>query len=290
MVNLYKYKKWALAYCIGLIPFIVFMVMMTLNQPLIYSAIGTIATMFVMVMLFNVMTRHPLTQIAEGEGLLLMSIDSTGIINDYVCQVAPPFVSAKVDGKEVKTVYDRNIVHYFKEPIKATAEFITSFLTPDQTKDPKQVVEALKEEKTIEVEKGEEIVTLKLKYRRKDENKLNFQMLNLPCLIYNRNLQVFLSKDDLAKLEMKGTVKHLILYVKKVAEELTSVLKDFARLVIELTRPGLLGGITPTNILIIILVIGLIIVGGIYILPHLQGAAGSAAAAVAPVTAPVGVR
>ena len=90
-------------------------------------------------------------------------------------------------------------------------------------------------------------------------------------MIYNKNMEAFLTKNSLAKMESESIMRHQLLYLKKKTEELTDAMRDFGRYVIEVgLRPkaNFLSGLLGNKWLWIAL---LIIIGGFLLL---QGGGG----------------
>jgi len=208
--NFFKVKKWVALFIIAVMPMVIFIMFIFTGYSLFISAGGGLAMAVIGIPIFSLIVKHPLLSIIEGAGLLVMTYDSTGVIDTFIAKVTAPFVRSMYNKEPADSLYDRQGVFYLKNPKKATIG-------------------------TTNVKNGE--ITLEMKYKKKDENNITFAFGSLPCLIYNKNMQCFLTKESLAKMETESVIKHLVIYLKKKTEELTSVLRDFARYVVETTKP-----------------------------------------------------
>lgn len=207
--------------------------------------------------LFNYMTKHPFIDVLEGKGALVLTLDSTGNIQPFLCSVDSPYINSKMGDKQIKTTYDRSILFDLKTPINA----IMSKLSGSDAKNLLNTNEEIKNDFLI------------LKYDKNKQSETTFGFGgNMPLFIYNKNLDAFVTKEALGEMEITGITKHAILHFKKSAEETTSYIRDFARYVNELMKPkpnfwqkllenkGLLIGIA---------IIFLIIIAALFIMPLL---------------------
>lgn len=196
-------------FVLGIIPMIMFIFFIVSGYDLLMSAVAGIIMSVLGIFLYGMIVRHPFLSVLEGAGLLVMTYDSTGVIDTFIAQVVPPFVRSKFMKEPADSLYDREGVFYLKAPKKA--------------------------EVTSKGRNGK--VEMIMSYNKKDENDITFAFGSLPCLIYNKNMQCFLTKKALSAIETESVIKHLVIYLKKKTEELTSVLRDFARYVVETTKP-----------------------------------------------------
>jgi len=217
-LNLFKIKKWGSLFLVGFLPTLMFFMFILFGYGLIFAIVAWLITTTLSIFLFNKIVRHPILQMLEGEGLLVLTLDSTGIIKPFIAKVREPFLS--IDENKT-TIFDRDTIFYMKNPAKA----ILSKLSKDEAK------EKLKNSFN---DKYDYYI---LRYNKEDATKITFGFEHFPVLIYNKNLDVFLTKDALANLETESIIKHLVLYLKKKTEELTSIMRDFARYVVEMTKP-----------------------------------------------------
>lgn len=211
MVNLYKVKKMVSLLILGMLPTFAFFMFMMFNFGIIYSIVVWVLMVVIGMLIFSVLTRHPLMSLIQGEGMLGLTFDSTGVIEPFLVKVNPPFIKGFMAGKkQVSSLFDRNAVFYMKNPQKADMNFKNE---------------------------DEDFKTYTLKIPKGKESQLTYMFQQYPTFIFNKNLDVFLTKDSLAKIETEGMIKHLVLYLKVKTEELTSIMRDFARYVIEMTKP-----------------------------------------------------
>lgn len=214
----------------------VFYLTLVSTYNLTYTLVFFMASTFAMLFIASKLIQHPLLQLLEGEGVLALTIDSTGIIQPFICKVEPPYVKGKVRGQEVTDIWDRETVFYLTNPKKG-------MLTDARD------------------EKGEIYKVIVL--GRADEKNVNetFAFNGYPTLIYNKMLNTFLTKQALATLEASSIVKHTIFHLNKRVEELTAMIRDFARYVVEQTKPkrGFFG-IGNWFWIILVIIIGIVII------------------------------
>lgn len=244
MVNFYKVKKWGAGFLNGFVPVIVFLIMILLGD-LMLAIIGVVIIIPLVVWISKRLIAHPMLQCIEGDGLLVLTPDSTGLIDSFIVKVSNPWLIGKYAGKKVETIFNREIVNYLGPPKKTTA--------------------------TVEEEGENEIMRMVLPKREK--NNAIFTFGQMPCLLYNKNLGEFITKDAFANLERDTFVKHMVLYLNRKVEDLTSQLRDFARYIVEQTRPqkqSFLG----SKIFMIIIIMIILGVLALLVLPLLSEAGG----------------
>lgn len=217
-LNMFKIKKWSALFLVGFLPTLIFFMFILFGYGLIFAIIAWIISVILSIILFNFIVKHPILQLLEGEGLLVLTLDSTGVIKPFIAKVIEPFLSIN---ENKTTIFDRDMIFYMKKPTKATLSKLSEEDAKNELKD------AFNENYDYYI----------LKYKKEDATKITFGFEHFPVLIYNKNLDIFLTKDALANLETEGVIKHLVLYLKKKVEELTSIMRDFARHVIEMTKP-----------------------------------------------------
>jgi len=209
MINMNVVKKYTGLVLVGFSPVVLYNIFLMSGWGLLWAVGGAIAGLIFGLLLYNFIYKHPLMQMIEGKGILVLTIDSTGIIQPYIAKVNPPYISVKGKKGSVFSVFDRKTISYLKTPKKAEME--------------------------IKQEGNNKVITMKMK--NNEEHKYLFSFDGFPVFIYNKNLETFLSKEALSKLEMNSSVKHMVFYLKKKTEELTSIMRDFARYVIEMSKP-----------------------------------------------------
>jgi hypothetical protein len=242
-LNFFRVKKWSALFLVGILPVILFIIFIDAGYGLLMSAMGSLVMAIIGIPIFSLIVRHPLLKLIEGGGLLVMTFDSTGVIDTFLAQVRPPFVRSTYHNEPADSLYDRDTVWYMKMPKKATLRNV-------KTDDPNEI-------------------TMELKYKKADETKITYAFGSLPCLIWNKNMQTFMSKDSLAKMEVESVIKHLVIYLKKKTEELTSVLRDFARYVVETTKPQKPRSIFSNWIFWVAIIIAIVIIAYLF-LPQIE--------------------
>lgn len=183
------------------------------------------------VLIGNLLLRTPFSLMLEGKGLLTINMDSTGVIRPFITSLQAPYMRGILNRKKVEDVFDRNAVFSLAAPKKAMKK-----------------AQIMRDEKT-----GKEYFVMVL--GEEEYNKARFGFLHYPVLIYNEQLSAFLTKDFLSEKESVLFAEHTILYLNKKAEELTSVLRDFARHVVDSLKPKLELFKNPIVIFIIVVIV-----------------------------------
>lgn len=210
--NLFKVRKWAGIFVNGFFPVFFFFVGL-----LYYDFIVAIVLMFIGIILgaliFNKITKHAFTDMLEGAGLLTLCIDSPGVIVPFITTFnEPPYIKGLLGKKEVAGVYNRDLVHYLHKA---------------------------KEAKLIELEDettGKITRYLKLPDEKEKHDSI-FSFGPYPTFIFNKNLDSFLSKDALSQFEKDIFTKQHALYILKKTENLSQAVRDFARYIVEHSKP-----------------------------------------------------
>lgn len=228
-LNLNKIKKWMGILMAGFIPSFLVILFFLFRYPLLLVLVAWIVGVIASAVIFSIITRHPLNQLIEGQGLLVLKVDSTGVIQPFIAKVAQPFIKTTINGEEKTSLYDRESVFYLNAPINAILTKVG--LKKKETEGEKTEVQETVPINPIQYE------TFEVKYEKGQEQDITFGFGSFPCLIWNGQLDCFYTKSAFSKLEVDGIVKHMVLYLKKKTEELTSLIRDFARYVVELTKP-----------------------------------------------------
>jgi len=251
-LNLYKVKKYAALGICGFIPTILFLFGIqgfTFIEALGFFALGLI----VAVVIANKMLANPFTDMLEGKGLMVLGLDSTGVIPSFIAKVKEPFLTANFNGKSIVDIFDRKLIQYFRPPVHVEAEKELNVTRTYTNEDGEKVTE-----------KGD-YLTIHLPL--KQEAKAMFSFMHYPMLIYNKNLETFVTKEMLESKEALVFKEHLVLYLLKKVENLTDTVRDFARHVIEQSKPGLLGRLFGSGAITWIIIIAVVIVLGVLLFP-----------------------
>lgn len=237
--NPYKIKKWVTLIFTALFPAMVFAILLfTTKGDMLVTLLGLVVSSLLFAFVAGRLIRHPFSQLVEGDGLLVFDLPSTGLIRPFIVKLNPPMIEGKYFGEKVDSVYSRNLTAYLRTPILANAF-----------------------KKEILKEDGKTQVELSLTYEKEDERKVSFGFESFyPVMIYNSQLKTFLTKESLTAIEEKAFVENTVLNLRKKVEDLHSQVRDFARYVVEQTKPKSNFLSSPIAIVIIIVVIIIIIV------------------------------
>jgi len=206
--NAYVFKKWAALGLCAMLTTTSFAVV-TIYYGWLWGIGAYLITMLIAIMCGSLLLNNPFTDMLEGKGLLAVNLDSTGIMRFFIIGVKSPFVTGKIDGKQIQDAFDRNTVMQMGVPVKTPAS-------------------AYKQEGgkiTLELDTGL-------------YNQARFAFAHYPVLIWNNQVKSFLTKDFLADQEKIIFAEHGVLYLNRLMEELTSLVRDFGRYVVELTKPA----------------------------------------------------
>lgn len=210
MVNVYFGLRTLSYFIASLFPVILFVVILLTIHDIILATGVALITAFLSAILGRVMTGNPFITMLEASGLLVISLNSTGIATPYVAKVDSK--SLKLDTKQgfVSSVYDRTIGFYLSRPKKALLENKTNPLTK-------------KEEMTITLPK-------------EDFSQDYFKLMDKPMLIYNEKTKTFLTKQALSDLENTILADYLSLVTLSKVDamgmqltQLTKVFSDYFR-------------------------------------------------------------
>lgn len=231
------------------VPFFMFVIGVILNVNIIYSAIGWILGLVVMIVIFQRLTAHPLNSLIEGKGFLCISISSNGIIDMFLLTTRPPYVENKERG--IKTLYDRAKVFYMHAPKDADITEIKRGLVDKPIKHNKKA--------------------FLISYDKDDETGITYAFKQYPCMIWNASTKAFLSKDFLNSGELSNELMHMVQHIRDTTEDLNNNMRDFGRYAVELTRPK--GKLWENKIFLLMmgLFVLFVVIMGIMFLPDLIG-------------------
>lgn len=252
MINVFKLKKWATLLFAGFIPTIFFMVGIQFYGKF-WIGLACFAAGLLISLIFGVfLLKNPFTLLLEGKGVLCLDVSSSGIIKPFIANINQPYVRAKLQGEDIEDVFDRQTVSQLADPEKK-GQFI--FITKDKDGQPLK-------------DKGIFFMLPESEY-----NKARFALFHYPVLIYNSQLKTFMTKDILSEIEKNVFSEHLVLYLNRKIEELTSHIRDFGRYIVELTKPKE-GGFFRNKWVWIVILVGLGILAAIfapYIISAIKG-------------------
>jgi len=236
MLNPFVMKKWAAFLMVSALPTVVFFT--GYNTFGIFPALGSwIGSTVILSYVGNALIKTPFRSLVEGNGVLALEIDSTGIIKSFIMGVYPPYLRGKdAFGDNIEEVFNRDTIFQFATPVKGGK------VQQGQGKDNK--------------------VRTALVLNEEDYNKARFGMLQYPCVIFNKQLGCLVTKDWLSDQEKQSFAEHQVLYLNRKVEELSGHVRDFARHVVNQIQPSQFGKFA--KIALVILIIGLVILGVIF--------------------------
>jgi len=235
MINTFFLKKWAALLLVGMITTISYAIG-ALNYGFMYAILFMFGGLLISLLISNLLLKNPFTQLIEGQGILVLDLNSTGVITPFIVKVFSPYIQGKVRGQWVRGIFDRKSVINLAKPQLATK---TAKITNDEEKH------------------------LKLEITEKEYNDGRFALFHYPVLIWNDQLKTLLTKDFLSHQEKTGFAEHSIIYLNRLVQELSSTLRDFGRYVVETTRPQ--GSFFERNkIAIIIVIIAILVMGALF--------------------------
>lgn len=205
MLNVFKLKRVAATLLTAFLPVLTFYILLLYYGYWIAIG-GFLAIAFLMIFLAGILLKNPFTLMLEGKGLLVFNIDSTGIIRPFVVGIDQPYVFGFLGKQKVHDVYDRDAVMQLAPPDK-NGKFMH--------KDGKIHIDLTEDQ----------------------FNKSRYGMYQYPVLIYNAQVKSLLTKDFLSEQEKQSFAEHGVLYLNRKLEELSSIVRDFGRYVVELTKP-----------------------------------------------------
>lgn len=228
----------------------------------------------------TILLRNPFTDMLEGKGIMVFDMNSTGIITPFLVKVTPPYIRGRLRKDKVDDVFDRDSVMQMAAPI--VNKHAARFEIPQQPREgilgqPLPGVGPIQQEQSgngVSNSSGEIILRLD----RELYNAARFGLFHWPVIIYNDQMKTVVTKDWFSDREQEAFAKHGILYLNRKTEELTSMVRDFGRYIVESLKPKE-GGFFRNKWVIILLIIfvGIIIIMlGPTIFEGLKGFTGTA--------------
>jgi len=238
MVNLRKVKSYGSYFLASLIPLFTLTLTLITTYDLLLAILISVIFLFPTIIIARKFSDTPLRRVDEGEGLMIIDLNSRGVIKTYVGEIKPPFINVKTSDKEISTLYDRDASFSFELP------------------------ENIKQVQYVEKD-GKKYLVMEL-----PEKKHYFQFENFyPAFIIDTNTGFIYDKERIGKLEEKYMTKTDLNYLKVKVDELSAILRDFARYVVEQLKPkpAIFGNWIFW--LVLILIIGLVLVMAMNYLP-----------------------
>ena len=269
VINLYKVKKWSAGFLMAFMPTLTFLIMVIVGDFIQALIAFFVMIPFSMFIAFKLMG-HPLLEFLEGKGMLVFTLDSTGTIEAFIVKVLNPYIVGQHRGKRVETIFDRESVVYMSFPQKVTARIRSVLPGGKSPHDASfEIPPGTTHQGDPNANQDPNYEELIMKVPKENKNSILHGFTHFPVLIYNKNLETFLSKDMLTKLEKETFVDHMVLYLNRKIEDLTSQLRDFARYIVDQTRPKKSIFSNPIFKLMLILIV--IIILGALLAPYILG-------------------
>lgn len=153
--------------------------------------------------------KNPFSEMLEGKGVIVLDMNSTGIIRPFIFSVKSPFVHGKIGKQKIRDIFNRKAVFSMTPPITVKKGEVT-----------------VKEDGGIDLRMSEE-----------EYNRGRMAFLHYPAMIYNSQIRTLVTKDWFSDSESSNFIEHTLLYYGKVLEELNSNTRDFGRYVVESLKP-----------------------------------------------------
>lgn len=207
MINAFRLKRFAALTIMPMFVTIGFYVGIAVYNNFMIG-LGLMAFMILITFLISrKLLQNPFSDLLDGKGLLAIDMSSTGILQPFIMGVEDNYLIGNLRGKKVKDTFDRNAIHQLAVPKKVSSKATMS-------------------------EKGLEITLTKDEY-----NDGRFALYHYPVILYNSQLKTVITKDFLSSQERSIFAEHNVLYLNRKMEELTVILRDFGRSVVELIKP-----------------------------------------------------
>ena len=254
MVN-YKIKKYAALILSPFLPLIIFAVCI-IYYGIWWGLLGSFIGIIMSTLMSNLLLKNPFTNMLEGKGILAINMDSTGILQFFNLYVKQPELNGNFLKKPITDVFDRNTVWNLQPPLKNQGHYIQN---DDGSLD-------------IHVDKD-------------GYNAARFGALQYPTVIWNDNVKSLVTKGWLSEQEKDSFIEHGLIYLNREIEKLTSIMRDFARHVVETTKPDKKFWESKGSMVIVIIVFVVLAILFVMFLPSIittikGGASGSVGGAI----------
>lgn len=207
MLNVFKMRKYAalvLPQLVSVVLFFVGLIYYDLVGGIIFFMIALVLGILIGVMLL----RNPFTDMVEGAGILVIDMNSTGVLQPFIVRLDNPYIEGLFRGQRIKDIFNRDATQVITPPVIA--------------------------EKRAKIDdKG----GLTIELTKDDYNRNRFALFHYPVLVWNSNVKSFLTKDWFSEKEKSAFAEHTVLYLNQVMKELTTVVRDFGRHIVDNLRP-----------------------------------------------------
>lgn len=226
-----------------------------------WGVLGLFVGLIVSITLGIVLMKHEFTPLLRGKGILAIDLNSTGVLRPFIVNVFPPFLKGTDNGKVVNDIFDRKAVFNFVTPkkiesIKSHKKGIFDWFLGKKKAD-------------IEVKSGacmDEDGNLFMRLDAEEYQKSRFGFKQYPCVIWNSQVNSFLTKEFLSEQEKEAFAEHAILNQNKLLEETNRMIWHLCRNTIDLLNPQ--KGQLMKTIFWVILIIGILLLG-IFFVPKI---------------------
>jgi hypothetical protein len=206
--NPFVIKKWGALLLVGFLSILGYAIgALQYKNHLIAIAIG-MGCLLLGALCGNMLLNNPFRRMVEGKGIMIIDINSTGIIRPFIVQVLPPYIRGKVGKEEVNAIFNRKTVMSMKAP------------------------EVLKTKAQLTPEGG-----IDIKLNENGYNSGRFGLFHYPVLIYNSQIKSTVTKDFLSDQEKDIFAEHTVLYLNHKIEDLTTYVREFGRHVVDQMKP-----------------------------------------------------
>lgn len=208
LINAFVMRKWA-----GLIiPQLLSVVLFVIGD--IYYGVWGGVSFFLVALVLGlflgfILLKNPFSDMVEGRGIMVFDFTSTGVIRPFLVRLQNPFVVGKFNGKFIKDIFNREAVASLAPPVVSKATVST------------------KSSGGLSIDIDE-----------KEYNENRFALFHYPVLIWNSNINSFLTKEWFSELEKTIFAEHTVLYLNRNLEDLTSAVRDFGRHIVDTLKPS----------------------------------------------------
>lgn len=205
------------------------------------GALVGISSMFILLIIGNAaLTKNAWIKAIEKEGILLLNLNSTGIIPTGIARIkqnkfGQKLFSFKQGDEEVSRLYDREAGWTLKEPLEGTYEILRN------------------------KETGKKMVRIELE---EDSYAKSVYFTDyMSCLIFNEQSGNFITKQELGDQERDKLITYLTLNEQRELRELNATLNNFIRNYADKLNQVAGGMVNSTGFKVVIVIIVLAVLG-----------------------------
>lgn len=238
--NVYQIKKLVAFILVGGLPTLAYIAGSLYFKDMWY-ALGCFGGVWLVTILIGILLiKNPFSSMIEGNGILSLTLDSTGIIQPFISKLyAGGKVNGRLHGTDKNDHWDRNLTFMLGKPITTKEPAIMT--SDNKIVLPKEIFESRE-----------------MDYKKYSQSR--FSLWHYPCLIWNEPIGTFLTKDSLSTTEKLMFAEHGAYAQNKTLVELDMQLRNFTRHIIDLLRPMLGVLRSPWFWVILIIIIGVLAV------------------------------